>query len=70
MSRVFVAYDETLERRVVVKVLAPELMADVNAERFRREVTDLLEQDTGDRDQVYCLELAFFPVADLTTMES
>ena len=38
MSRVFVAYDQTLERRVVVKVLAPELMADVNAERFRREV--------------------------------
>ena len=39
-------------------------------ERFRREIADLLEQDAGDRDQVYCLELAFFPVADLTTMES
>jgi serine/threonine-protein kinase len=38
MSKVFVAYDQTLERRVVVKILAPELMADVNAERFRREV--------------------------------
>ena len=38
MSRVFVAYDQTLERLVVVKVLAPELMADVNAERFRREI--------------------------------
>jgi serine/threonine-protein kinase len=38
MSRVFVAYDQTLERRVVVKVLAPELLADVNAERFRREI--------------------------------
>lgn len=38
MSRVFVAYDQTLERRVVVKVLAPELAADVNAERFRREI--------------------------------
>ena len=38
MSRVFVAYDQKLERRVVVKVLAPELMADVNAERFRREI--------------------------------
>src|SRR4030095_12605506 len=38
MSRVFVAYDQALERRVVVKVLAPELMADVNAERFRREI--------------------------------
>jgi serine/threonine-protein kinase len=38
MSKVFVAYDQTLERRVVVKILAPELMADVNADRFRREV--------------------------------
>jgi serine/threonine-protein kinase len=38
MSRVFVAYDQALERRVVVKVLAPELMADVNTERFRREI--------------------------------
>jgi TolB-like protein len=38
MSRVFVAYDQALERRVVVKVLAPELTADVNAERFRREI--------------------------------
>jgi serine/threonine-protein kinase len=38
MSKVFVAYDQTLERRVVVKILAPELMADVNTERFRREV--------------------------------
>ena len=38
MSRVFVAYDQSLERRVVVKVLAPELMADVNVERFRREI--------------------------------
>jgi serine/threonine-protein kinase len=38
MSRVFVAYDQALERRVVVKVLAPELMADINAERFRREI--------------------------------
>ena len=38
MSRVFVAYDRTLERRVVVKVLAPELIADIGAERFRREI--------------------------------
>ena len=38
MSRVFVAEDHTLGRRVVVKVLAPELTADVNAERFRREI--------------------------------
>ena len=36
-------------------------------ERFRQEVAELLERDQGDRDQVYCLELAFFPVANLTT---
>lgn len=39
-------------------------------ERFRREVAELLEADDGDRDQVYCLELAFFPLANLTTTES
>ncbi|HYD51877.1 MAG TPA: serine/threonine-protein kinase, partial [Gemmatimonadaceae bacterium] len=38
MSRVFVAEDLSLGRRVVVKVLAPELAAGLNAERFRREI--------------------------------
>ena len=38
MSRVFVARDQTLGRRVVVKVLSPELAAGVNADRFRREI--------------------------------
>src|SRR5918911_585729 len=38
MSRVFVAYDASLGRRVVVKVLAPELAAGINGERFRREI--------------------------------
>jgi eukaryotic-like serine/threonine-protein kinase len=38
MSRVFVAQDTTLRRRVVVKVLPPEMAAGVNAERFRREI--------------------------------
>jgi transcriptional regulator with XRE-family HTH domain len=38
-------------------------------EQFRREVAELLERDRGARDQVYCLELAFFPVADLATTE-
>jgi serine/threonine-protein kinase len=38
MSRVFVAMDTTLQRKVVVKVLSPELSAGISAERFRREV--------------------------------
>src|SRR5918992_1267421 len=38
MSRVFVALDTTLQRRVVVKVLLPELAAGVSVERFRREI--------------------------------
>ena len=38
MSRVFVAVDQSLGRRVVIKVLPPELTAGVNRERFRREI--------------------------------
>ena len=38
MSRVFVATDTRLGRRVVVKVLAPDLVASVSAERFEREI--------------------------------
>src|SRR4051812_27640652 len=38
MSRVFVAIDSVLGRKVVVKVLPPELAAGVNRERFRREI--------------------------------
>jgi hypothetical protein len=38
MSRVFVALERVLDRRVVVKVLLPELAAGVNVERFRREI--------------------------------
>ena len=38
MSRVFVARDNALGRDVVVKVLAPELAASLNAERFTREI--------------------------------
>ncbi|MEJ7812394.1 MAG: protein kinase [Gemmatimonadaceae bacterium] len=37
MARVFVAEETTLGRRVVVKVLPPELSGVVHAERFRRE---------------------------------
>jgi serine/threonine-protein kinase len=38
MSRVFVAADTRLGRRVVVKVLSPDLVASVSAERFEREI--------------------------------
>lgn len=38
MSRVFVAYDRRLERRVAIKVLRAELGAGVSGERFRREI--------------------------------
>ena len=38
MSRVFVAEESSLGRKVVVKVLPPELAAEVNVERFRREI--------------------------------
>src|SRR5688572_16576580 len=38
MSRVFLATDTTLGRKIVIKVLAPELPAGVNAERFAREI--------------------------------
>jgi predicted Ser/Thr protein kinase len=38
MSRVFLASERALNRKVVIKVLPPELAAGVNRERFRREV--------------------------------
>jgi eukaryotic-like serine/threonine-protein kinase len=38
MSRVFLAEEIALGRQVVVKVLAPDLAASVNAQRFRREI--------------------------------
>jgi eukaryotic-like serine/threonine-protein kinase len=38
MSRVFVATEHALGRRVVVKILAPELAAGISAERFKREI--------------------------------
>jgi TolB-like protein/Tfp pilus assembly protein PilF len=38
MSRVFVAVEQALGRRVVVKVLAPELAAGISADRFKREI--------------------------------
>ena len=38
MSRVFAAEDLQLGRRVVIKVLPPDLAAGLNVERFRREI--------------------------------
>ncbi len=38
MSRIFVATETALRRRVVIKVLRPELAAEVDAERFHREI--------------------------------
>ena len=38
MSRVFVATDRLLGRRIVIKLLSPELIAEVNRGRFRREI--------------------------------
>src|SRR5262245_35800475 len=38
MSRVFLAEDIALARRVVIKVLPPEMAAGVNQDRFRREI--------------------------------
>jgi serine/threonine-protein kinase len=38
MSRVFAATEQALGRKVVIKVLPPELSAGVNRERFQREI--------------------------------
>jgi serine/threonine-protein kinase len=38
MSRVFVARETSLDRKVVVKVLPPDVAAEVNRDRFRQEV--------------------------------
>lgn len=54
---------------VAVKTTTGRRIAE-RVEQFRREIAELLDHEGGDRDQVYCLELAFFPVADLTTTES
>ena len=66
-SYVFLATEVALERSVVLKVLPPELTADVDAERFRREIQFLAKLQhphlvpllsaafataDGDRDQV------------------
>ena len=43
MSRVFVAEDKTLRRRIVVKVLPPELAAEISVARFEREIAHVAQ---------------------------
>ena len=38
MSRVFLAKDERLDRRVVIKLLPPSVTATISADRFKREI--------------------------------
>ena len=38
MSRVFVAEETSLRRKVVVKLLSPELAQGISVERFEREI--------------------------------
>jgi len=38
MSRVFLALEVELDRRVVIKVLPADMIAGVNQERFHREI--------------------------------
>src|SRR5512134_360074 len=38
MSRTYLAREHALSRRVVVKVLSPELLQGISVERFKREV--------------------------------
>ncbi len=38
MSRVFLAHEQRLSRKVVIKVLPPDLVQGINAERFEREI--------------------------------
>src|SRR6476469_10898154 len=38
MSRVYLAKDNSLGREVVIKALSPDLAAEVNFERFSREI--------------------------------
>ena len=38
MSRVFLAEERALGRKVVVKILPPEMVGQVSSDRFRREI--------------------------------
>ena len=54
---------------VAVSGLTSKRIAE-RVEQFRHEIAAMLEGIEAERDDVYRLELAFFPVADLPTMES
>ena len=68
MSRVFLATERALQRRVVIKVLPPELSAGVNVERFRREIQLAAQLQhphivpllaTGDRDGILWFSMPY-----------
>lgn len=68
MSRVFVATERALQRKVVIKVLPPELAAGVNIERFRREIQLAAQLQhphivpllaTGDQDGILWFSMPF-----------
>lgn len=68
MSRVFVATERALQRKVVIKVLPPELAAGVNVERFRREIQLAAQLQhphivpllaTGDQDGILWFSMPF-----------
>ncbi len=68
MSRVFVATERALQRKVVIKVLPPELSAGVNVERFRREIQLAAQLShphvvpllaTGDQDGILWFSMPF-----------
>ncbi|MCC6242694.1 MAG: protein kinase [Gemmatimonadaceae bacterium] len=68
MSRVFLATERALQRRVVIKVLPPELSAGVNVDRFRREIQLAAQLQhphivpllaTGDKDGILWFSMPF-----------
>ena len=68
MSRVFLATERSLQRRVVIKVLPPELAAGVNVDRFRREIQLAAQLQhphvvpllaTGDQDGILWFSMPF-----------
>ena len=54
MSRVYLATERALNRKVVIKVLPPELAAGVNRERFRRGIWQKCRNQCVARTAVGC----------------